>query len=202
MTGAAIAEYEARHDGLVTTAIKLSEIIQSHLEGVVQIDRISTRAKEPLKFAEKAGRRSEKGVLKYPAPLTEIQDQIGARITVLYLHTVKTVADKLKEYFRPIEQRNRFPESNWEFGYFGTHFLFALPHDAIPKDIPLNMVPDFFELQIKTVFQHAWSEANHDLGYKSLTALTSEQQRRLAFASAQAWGADEAFDHLLQGFDR
>jgi GTP pyrophosphokinase len=52
-------------------------------------------------------------------------------------------------------------------------------------------------LQIKTLFQHAWSEANHDLGYKpALAPVGVEDERRLAFTSAQAWGADHIFDEL------
>jgi ppGpp synthetase/RelA/SpoT-type nucleotidyltranferase len=56
----------------------------------------------------------------------------------------------------------------------------------------------FFELQIKTLFQHAWSEAEHDLGYKPTTILTSAQKKRLAFTAAQAWGADQIFDELFR----
>jgi hypothetical protein len=50
------------------------------------------------------------------------------------------------------------------------------------------MVPEFFELQIMTLFQHAWSEANHDIGYKpGSVRLDLGAERRLAFTSAQAW---------------
>ena len=59
-------------------------------------------------------------------------------------------------------------------------------------------VPEFFELQIKTLFQHAWSETHHDLGYKTRRKLTSDERRQIAFTAAQAWGADKIFDELAQ----
>lgn len=45
-------------------------------------------------------------------------------------------------------------------------------------------------------FQHAWSEANHDLAYKPTGELTDDQQRLFAFTAAQAWGADRIFPEL------
>lgn len=79
---------------------------------------------------------------------------------------MEIVAAKLERYFRPIERRDLVPESDWEFGYFGRHWVFALVDDVVPRDVYRELVPRFFELQVKTLFQHAWSEANHDLGYK------------------------------------
>jgi putative GTP pyrophosphokinase len=75
----------------------------------------------------------------------------------------------------------------------------VLPSDAKSDSIDKALMPDFFELQIKTLFQHAWSEADHDLGYKpGSTPLNSEEKRKLAYTSAQAWGADHMFDELFR----
>ena len=69
----------------------------------------------------------------------------------------------------------------------------------IDNDWDKALVPKFFELQIKTLFQHAWSEAEHDIGYKEgQKPLDLDQKRRLAFTSAQAWGADRVFDELFR----
>jgi ppGpp synthetase/RelA/SpoT-type nucleotidyltranferase len=61
-----------------------------------------------------------------------------------------------------------------------------------------GFAPPWFELQIKTLFQHAWAESGHDLGCKSPTELTRDQQRMLAFTAAQAWGADKITVELFR----
>jgi len=192
-----IEEYKRRYDTFLRSiAQNLQEHIRNHLDGVSNIDRVTARAKSPERFAEKVRRTNKDGSPKYEKPLTEIQDQLGARVIVFYLNDVKVVIDVITRYFQPIEQRELVPESEWTFGYFGEHFVLPLPKDVVPGDIALEMVPRFFELQIKTLFQHAWSEAEHDLGYKSPKPLSSDQLRRLAFTAAQAWGADRVFEEL------
>jgi ppGpp synthetase/RelA/SpoT-type nucleotidyltranferase len=115
---------------------------------------------------------------------------------VFYKDDVPTVSAVLERYFRHVERQEHVPDSYWEFGYFGSHWIFALPDDVIPRDVDKDAVPRFFEFQVKTLFQHAWSEANHDLGYKASQALSPDQQRRFAFTAAQAWGADRVFNEL------
>ena len=48
---------------------------------------------------------------------------------------MEIVAAKLERYFRPIERRDLVPESDWEFGYFGRHWVFALVDDVVPRDV-------------------------------------------------------------------
>ena len=192
-----LAEYSARYAAVLAPIAKeLDALIVDHLGDVPHIDRVSVRAKTPKRFVDKANKRDKNGALLYHEPLYQIQDQIGARIIVLYKHDVDAIRERMMEFFTHIEMRKLVPESEWEFGYFGLHFVFALPTEAIPPEIKIEDAPSFFELQIKTVFEHAWSEANHDLGYKPEVELTSDQKRLLAYASAQAWGADRAFGEL------
>lgn len=190
------AAYRARHEtALVATAEHLKRHLDEHLSGLPRVDRITTRAKDPDRFLEKAGQQ-ENGHDKYEDPLNQIQDQLGARIVTFFRDDVTNVAEELKRYYRHIEEQTLIPDSEWSFGYFGLHYILALPRDVVPETVDREQVPRFFEVQIKTLFQHAWSEANHDLGYKPVTALTADQQRRLAFTAAQAWGADEIFVRL------
>jgi len=177
----------------------LAERLAMHLDKLFEdfgrIDRISVRAKSVDRFVAKA-EKQENGKRKYDDPLNHIQDQVGARIVTFYASDVERVRLEIEKYFRYIESKKIVPESESEFGYEGRHFILFVPEDLIDEKLRGEESVEFFELQIKTLFQHAWSEAEHDLGYKPSGKLTSEQRRRLAFTAAQAWGADEIFDEM------
>lgn len=203
MTGTLLDAYTKRHgEVLVPVAAQLEQLVRSHLGQAERIDRVTARAKTPDRFVAKAGRVDTSGEPKYSSPLTQIQDQVAARVVVFYLSDVDPVGTHLLKYFRHIEERTLVPESEWEFGYFGRHYVLALPAEAVPNGIPLGGAPRFFELQVKTLFQHAWSEAEHDLGYKPREGLSGDQKRRLAFTAAESWGADRVFDELWQEVGR
>ncbi|WP_332772459.1 GTP pyrophosphokinase [Phenylobacterium sp.] len=189
------AEYERRHrEVLQPLALLLEGQIKEYLDGEPRVDRVQARAKSVDRFLEKAS-KIEDDRPKYDEPLTQIQDQVGARIVTFYLADVERISAVVGKLFRPIETRLLVPESPWAFGYFGLHWVFHIPNE-LTDAWDQSLVPDFFELQIKTLFQHAWSEANHDLGYKPPRDLTTEEQRNFAFTSAQAWGADRVFNDL------
>lgn len=139
----------------------------------------------------------EQGNRKYLAPKYDIQDQIGARINVLYLSDVEIVRLRVVNFMNFIEETPKSPIDDDAFGYVGHHFIFQTPDDIIP-DERKDDVPEFFELQIKTLFQHAWSETSHDIGYKAPRELTSDERRNMAFTAAQAWGADKIFEELAK----
>jgi putative GTP pyrophosphokinase len=193
------AFYQAWYDEvLIRVAKELEQVIGDHIKGLPRIDRVGARAKSPDRFLDKAAKVDKNGKRKYANPLAEIQDIVGARVTVFYERDVQTVSKVLKRYFRAIEERTVVPDHEWKFGYFGRHFILGLPTEAIPQDIPLERCPTFFELQVKTLFQHAWAEAGHDIGYKPAKPLSADQERALAYTAAQAWGADRMFDELSQ----
>lgn len=181
--------------------VPLAERIEAHLKslfaGLARIDRISARAKDVDRFLAKA-QKHDNGKPKYDDPMNQIQDQVGARIVTFYASDVERVRLEIENYFRYIESKKIVPESETEFGYEGRHFILFVPDDLIDDTLERDESVEFFELQIKTLFQHAWSEAEHDLGYKPSGKLTSDQKRRLAFTAAQAWGADLIFDDMFR----
>lgn len=192
-----LSEYKARYETVLQPlARKLADQLLSNVAGIPRIDRVAVRAKSPLRFLSKARKLNAAGKLKYEHPFDQIQDLIGARVIVFYLDDVEAVSVAIDKYYRRVELRDLIPESPSEFGYVGKHYILAFPEDLFEDDADRSRTPDFFELQIKTLFQHAWSEAEHDLGYKPEEPLTPLQRRQIAFTAAQAWGADQIFQTL------
>ena|SRR5271155_266130 len=190
--------YTLRRDKiLVPLAARIEDHLKNLLGPFARIDRISARAKSVERFLGKAAKLDD-GKPKYEDPLNQIQDQVGARIVTFYASDVERIRLEVEKYFKYIESQKIVPESEKEFGYEGRHFILFVPDDLIDDTVSRDESVELFELQIKTLFQHAWSEAEHDLGYKPSVKLTSDQNRRLAFTAAQAWGADQIFDEMFR----
>ncbi|GAB5407315.1 MAG: hypothetical protein Aurels2KO_55460 [Aureliella sp.] len=175
---------------LQPAAEKLCEFLEPMFYEHPGVCRVSTRPKKIKSFLDKAA-IEEDGKPKYGDPLNEIQDQLGALVVTRFLADIQPVADIVENTFRRIERQYIEPESENEFGYVGQHYILFLP-----GDVGADSSIDFFELQVKTLFQYAWSETNHAIGYKGKAKLTPEQRRLSAYLAAQAWGADVAVDDL------
>ncbi len=187
---------------LVEIAQNIAKDLDDKLVGCDHIDRIAVRAKSIDSFTKKAIKQ-EDGKKKYEDPLNEIQDLIGARIIVFYLDDVEKIKDRILRYYQKIEQKSIVPDSEKEFGYEGVHLILRIQTED-RGTTELDGIPLFFELQIKTLYQHAFSEASHDLAYKprsdkegNVINLTRDHKRKVAFTSAQSWGADQIFSELL-----
>jgi putative GTP pyrophosphokinase len=192
-----LAEYRSRYAAILRPlSEKLTAHLSDSLSGVPRVDRVGARAKNPDRFVAKAMKARDDGERKYEHPFEQIQDMVGARIIVFYLQDVDAVSAQIERYYKRIEIKDLVPESTREFGYVGKHFILAFPPDLIDDDADLDRTPKFFELQVKTLFQHAWSEAEHDLAYKPSDQLSPLQRRQIAFTAAQAWGADQIFSEL------
>lgn len=190
--------YEYRLENiLIPLATKLDVHIKDRVNKYPRVDRVSARAKSLSRFIDKAN-KTEDGKLKYDDPLNQIQDQIGVRIVTFYLSDIEPLDKIIHDYYAPIEERIYIPDTVNEFGYEGKHYILFIPKDLITPDLPKEHCPAFFELQLKTLFEHAWAEANHDLAYKPQTDLTHDHRRKIAFTAAQAWGADLIFNQLTE----
>jgi ppGpp synthetase/RelA/SpoT-type nucleotidyltranferase len=185
--------YAARIDLLEHVADRLQQDLIEHFRGRPHIDRISVRVKTLDSFVEKATIREMP--VPYEVPLAEIEDQVAGRVLVHFLNDLKGTVDHVAKLLNPVEQDHKRPTRYNEFDYESLHGVYALPPQYLPSgwDEQEDM-PETFELQVRTLFQHAYAEPQHNLGYKPGAPLTDEVRRELAWIAASSWGADHALE--------
>jgi len=193
--------YEGYYNRIQACSKAIAQNIENLLNDkkIKHIDQLKGRAKSIERFKLKAKKTLEDGSFKYKEPLLEIQDQIGVRIVTFYLCDVENISKIIMDNYELIEVLDKYPERYDEFSYIGKHFILFIPDEVKiwKEDEPM---PSFFELQIKTLFQHAWAESEHDLNYKTIHELSMEDKRMIAYSAAQAWGADQVFERLSEKY--
>lgn len=185
--------YEKRLPLLQRVATSLEAELVDHFAGVARVDRISFRAKTAKSFLEKAEREKD----PYEVPLAEIEDQIAGRIIVLFSTDVELAVERLCEIFTSVEKGHHRPTRYNEFDYESHHSVHVLAAHHKPADwAELEDMPTTFEMQVRTLFQHAYAEPQHDLGYKSAAPLDDAISRELAWIAAGCWGGDQALERV------
>ena len=83
-----------------------------------------------------------------------------------------------------------------QFGYKSVHFIVKL-NEAREKLIEYSRFKEIkFEIQIRSILQHAWAEIEHDLGYKGISTIPDSSKRTFNRLSALLETADIEFDRL------
>jgi ppGpp synthetase/RelA/SpoT-type nucleotidyltranferase len=187
--------YVARLDVLGQAADLLEADLLEHFRERPHIDRISVRVKGVESFVEKATVR--KVDPPYEIPLAEIEDQIAGRILVHFLDDLDGTVAHVGALLNQVEQDHKRPTRYNEFDYESVHGVYALPPQYLPPGWgEQEGMPETFELQVRTLFQHAYAEPQHDLGYKPGTPLGQGVKRELAWIAASSWGADQALERV------
>jgi putative GTP pyrophosphokinase len=184
------AAYIERLPLLKQLADNLEIEAKRHLEGMDHIDRVSFRAKGLDSFLKKVfdPRKPD----RYESPLEQVEDQVAGRVIVFYRDEVDVVRMKLAEIFGAVEESLHESKDVSSFSYESFHSIVVIPHALRPEGwAAMDKPPTTCEIQIRTLFQHAYAESEHDLMYKPPIELEREEERKIAWVAASTWGADE-----------
>lgn len=122
------------------------------------------------------------------ASLKDITDVIGLRVITFYTDDVDKVASAVERLFNvdwanSVDKRRLLEIDS--FGYQSLHYICSM-----------EGFPYRFEVQMRTVLQHAWANLNHDTGYKSGVEVPREYLRGINRLAGILELADEQFSRI------
>lgn len=179
---------------------KLENLIQEIIdEQGIAYNSISGRVKEKDSFFEKTMKD------KYKDPVKEITDVAGIRIIAYVNSDVERISKLIEEEF-DIDYENSIDKGRLlgvnKVGYKSIHYIamlkedrYKLPEYRTYKDIK-------FEIQIRTLLQHAWSEIEHDRNYKFSGKLPEEIKRKFALLAGNLELIDIQFQEISDYIDK
>ncbi len=190
-----VLEYDALLPQLHACEARLAEELAAvHRRGALALHSLSSRVKERESLLAKLQRPD-----RTYARLAEVTDVVALRVVTYFEDDLPAVASFVEERFevelaRSGDTMRRLDPS--QFGYRSLHYVCRAPR-AIAEPLGLPQ-PFFFEVQIRTILQHAWAEIEHDLGYKSRPGLPDHLQRRFSRLAGLIEIADAEFVSLRQ----
>ena len=173
--------------------VKLGDVVHTMLADIAKDLGLTILAVEHRVKAEKslAGKLERKGDL-YNS-FEDITDILGCRVICFLSDEIDKIGKKVEETFvidweNSSDKRALINEN--AFGYLSLHYICSLPFgDKWPDEICGKK----FEIQIRTILQHAWSAIHHDIGYKSDFGVPREINRQFARLAGLLELADDEF---------
>jgi ppGpp synthetase/RelA/SpoT-type nucleotidyltranferase len=180
-----VSRYEQLSNKLNTL---MSEVIGS---ADVRIHSVTTRCKSRDSFERKINRVPE----KY-GDLSEITDLCGVRIITYFEDEVEKIANVIEREFSidraySIDKRQSMDVDR--FGYMSVHYVATFNEARSALAEYRRFAGLKFEVQIRSLLQHAWAEIEHDLQYKSVEAVPRVVRRRFARLAGLLEVADAEF---------
>ena len=130
------------------------------------------------------------------AQLSNVTDISGVRITTYFSDDVDKIAEHLDREFEIVKEYSVDKRKTMDadrFGYLSLHYVAKLPGERL-KLTEYRRFPNLLcEIQIRSILQHAWAEIEHDLGYKTRTAVPQALRRRFSRLAGLLELADEEF---------
>jgi ppGpp synthetase/RelA/SpoT-type nucleotidyltranferase len=126
--------------------------------------------------------------------LDSLPDLCGLRVILYYPSEVDIVANLLGSEFEVIDRQDHGAKVPDVFGYSSVHLVCKVSEarKSLPEWSPFKDL--HFEVQIRTVLQHAWAAISHRLAYKSDEEIPADTGRLLYRVAALLETGDELFD--------
>ena len=181
-------EYEQRLSEFERITDEIANGLQYGLsEKKIPFDRVYGRVKEFDSFMDKIRRKNLQN------PFQEINDIVGIRVICLYRDDIEKIQNVVCDAFAVISDDDKTDSTESDrFGYAGSHIIARLDNKQ-NASLPPNLHDLRFEIQLRTIAQHAWASISHHLFYKQSDEIPKDQERDFHALSALFYVADSHF---------
>jgi ppGpp synthetase/RelA/SpoT-type nucleotidyltranferase len=193
-----LTKYAETFDSFEAAAVELQLVVSQMLADLlVPIHIVTARAKRPSSLRIKCRRKD------YANPAVQATDLLAVRVITYSKNDIDDVARRLRSKLHVSEAKSRDARKELaenEFGYRSVHLIArlrapgALDHAAIGKR--------WFEVQVRSILDHAWSEIEHEAVYKSGVRFPSDVRRRFKAVAASLEVLEDAFVALAAEHDK
>ena len=161
---------------------RVVDAIRSEVEEGLSAAGLRGTVKCPVKSLDSLYGKLLRKLRDHPEAEVSITDLLGIRIVSPFLSDAEQLERFLEDSFKVLEkERKGVPGDGATFGYTSIHYLCEVPETicrrayAVSTDVETTMADaesaavdcDCFEIQVRTILQDAWAEAEHELIYKS-----------------------------------
>lgn len=190
-------------DQVLPRYARLTNTVVSILENLLREHRIDClaitgRTKDKRSAIEKIKRKG------YSEPIRQLTDLSGVRVVVFFESDVQRVSTVVEDAFA-IDRANSLDKESAllvnQIGYRSVHYVCDLGSKRSVVDEYKSLTGLRFELQIRTVLQHAWAELSHDRNYKFSGKLPRALERKLFLYAGLLEVADRGFDETARAID-
>jgi putative GTP pyrophosphokinase len=182
---------------------------------------VAARTKSLESFRDKASRTmlaQEPGhppVLEFPDPLRQLNDLVGVRVIVSLPHEIREAAHLLKRQRSEFDCRSDrekdigYIESG-TYGYSSRHLIMRTIQNDVVKEYqrvlgePAKPNGSYiFEVQIRTILAHAWSEIEHGIRFKAADprAWSPYFDRQFIATAAMLESVETVFSELHERYE-
>jgi ppGpp synthetase/RelA/SpoT-type nucleotidyltranferase len=120
---------------------------------------------------------------QYSRPSSQLTDLIGVRVITYYRDAVDLIVRRLQQVFEINEKEStdkRLTLGLRNFGYRSVHLIARLKPAQVLTPAHQLLRSRWFEIQVRSILEHAWAEIEHEIVYKSGVQQPDEILRRFA----------------------
>lgn len=199
-----VSEHEKWLDEVLPNHKRLTDSVVTILQSLLDskgIDYLSVtgRTKNKKSALDKIKRKN------YDEPAIKMTDLSGIRVIVYFESDIERVLKIVEEAFN-VDKHNSLNQDQKlsvnQIGYRSVHSVCDIGklREGLSENVGLNGLK--FEIQIRTVLQHAWAELAHDSNYKFTEKLPPKIERTINLYAGMLEIADKGFSDIRKDIDK